>query len=375
MANLFDYLKWRGDVPFSLDPFGEADGLLFAELAYVDWEGVPEDGGTLGIAEARDAFFAVHTREEIEASSSWGAKAALLLDDMAGGERFRGVRIGTCFHERDEEEKVQISAVTFLPGDGSVYVAFRGTDNSLTGWREDFNMTYMEETGGQRLAIEYLNLAGSRYAGPLRVGGHSKGGNFALYAAAFCEPQVRERICEVLSYDAPGYRREVADSAQIAEAAGKTRRILPETAIIGRMLTCMGEETVVESAGTGIGQHDAFTWQFVRNRFVRAEESEFSKIIDRVLDAWLEQLDDEARRSVLDTVFSLLEATGQDNFHSMSLQKLKTAESLITSVAGLPKEQRSELLQLIGKLVRSSGQTAAAFLAARRAEENEEAQE
>ncbi len=384
MANLFDYLNWRGDVPFSVDPFGEADGLLFAELAYVDWEEIPADERTVTVAEARDAFFRVHTREEVAASSSWGAKAALLLDEMAEGARFRDVRVGAYFHEVDSEEKIQISAVTFLPGDGSAYVAFRGTDNSLVGWREDFNLTYLTETGGQRLAVVYLNRAGRWFPQALRVGGHSKGGNFALYAAAGCESEVRERIREILAYDAPGYRQEVAESEAIAAVLPKLRRILPEGSIIGRLLTCVGPETVVESSGRGIGQHDAFTWEVMRNRFVRSVPTETSKVIDQVLDSWLEQMDDETRRSLLDTVFEMLEDTGQDNFHSMSVQKLKTAEALIASMAGLPKERRQELLSLVGKLVKSSGQTAtqsaAAFLAAKfggekSSEENEEKEE
>ena len=196
--NIFDYLKWRGDIPFSTAPFNEVDNLILAELAYTDFGGiVPEDGQAVPLGTVYEQFFRTHTRDAILSSKSYTARAPLLMEEMCRGARFRDTRLMLYRSERDAETDLQFSAVTFLLQDSTAYVAFRGTDGTLVGWKEDFDLSYLSGTEGQQRAAEYLNRAGDAVACPLRAGGHSKGGNLAVYAAACSRADIRARITEV----------------------------------------------------------------------------------------------------------------------------------------------------------------------------------
>ena len=200
---------------------------------------------------------------------------------------------------------------------------------------------------------------------PLRVGGHSKGGNFAVYAASFCDSAVQDRIRTVYAFDAPGFRTSTLSREGYRRILPRVVRILPDTSLVGRLLSSDSRPQVVKSAAAGVSQHDGFTWLVRRNRFVPAEVSELGRLIDQTLGDWLEQMDDDTRRSLTDTVFSLFASTGQDSFHGMSEQKWKSAEAMLGSVAGLPREKRQELLRLLGKLLQSGGQSATARLPGR----------
>ena len=185
MADIFDYLKRRGVISFKDDPFSEVDNLVLAMLAYADFEGIMDDSfKTISLGDADKKYFEKHSRAEAKKSISHFVRAPLLMDGMMKGERFRDTVLTKYVDIIDSDKDMQMSAVTFLLNDGSAYVAFRGTDNTVAGWKEDFNMSYLPETEGQLSAVRYLNEVGAEINRPLRVGGHSKGGNFAVYAAA-----------------------------------------------------------------------------------------------------------------------------------------------------------------------------------------------
>ena len=184
MANIVDYLAWRGDLTWSRSPFNEVDNLLLCTLTYTDLEkvipGLASDE-TLTLAEAAKRYFELHTEEEILSRTGFTSRVPLMIfRQMADSARFRRVRLGGFFNLVDERSEAQISAVTYHLGDGSLFVSFRGTDNSLAGWKEDFKMSFIDRTPGQQMAVSYLNHLMRQYDGPGRIGGHSKGGTFAI---------------------------------------------------------------------------------------------------------------------------------------------------------------------------------------------------
>ena len=355
MAGIFDYLKWRADIPLSVDPFNEVDNLVLAELSYTNFSGiVPSDGSEVRLSDACREFFSRHTKQEIAANKSFTAKAPLLMEEMVEGRRFGSMALRCYLDESDDTH--QVAAVTFRLEDNTDYVSFRGTDGTVAGWKEDFNFSFMNETEGQRLAVQYLNGIN----GNLRVGGHSKGGNLAVYASAFCNRQ--ERILEVYSNDGPGFRDEIVSREEFQRILPKVTSIVPDSSVIGLLFAGHEEPLVVKSSALGITQHDALTWQVNRNRFVRAQLSGFSKLIDKSLSNWLESMDDESRQKFTEIIFSLIESTGQGRFSSMSKDKWKTTESILNAIKALPKDQQQEGLRLIGRLGLSSGQTILGYL-------------
>ena len=363
MAGILEYLEWRADVPLSADPFNEADNLVLAELAYTDFSDiVPGDGTEIPLYEVDARFFAQHTVEEIRQAKSFTAKAPLLLREMAAGARFRDARLCWYIDELDPAQGLQLSAIVFRLSDGSAYVAFRGTDGTIVGWKEDFDLSFLPATEGQQRAVLYLDRVGKALDCPLRVGGHSKGGNLAVYAAAHCQEDVRARILNVYSSDGPGFRHEFADSPEYQALLERIVHIVPDTSIIGLLLTSKSAPRVVKSAAMGILQHDGFTWEIRRNRFVPAQLSAVGEFLQVALGSWLEQMDDEARRAFTDTVFSLFEATGEETFSGISGQGWKAVEAIAGSLRDLPRDRQQEVLAALGKLLQSGGSTASAYL-------------
>ena len=361
MATVFDYLDWRGDIPLSADPFNEVDNLALAELSYTDFGGiVPEDGTGIPLDDACRAFFEKHSREEVLAGTSFTARAPLLMEEMTGGKRFGKMTLRNYIAESGDG--YQLSAVTFGLDDGTEYAAFRGTDGTVAGWKEDFNFSFMDETEGQRLAVQYLNRIGKGRGGEtLRAGGHSKGGNLAVYASAFCD--CPDRILEVWNNDGPGFRKEIAGRPDFREIRPKVKKIIPDGSIIGLLLSDGEEYRVVKSSAAGIRQHDGFTWQVDRNRFETAPLSEGSKVLKKLIGTWLETMSDGDRRTFTELVFSLIESTGQDRFSSMRADKLKTAESILNAVRVLPAEKQQEALKLAGAMGLRGGQKVVDYLA------------
>ena len=365
MSNIFDYLYWRADVPFSAAPFNAADNLILAELVYTDFGGVvPNDGTALPLEEVRDRFFALHDRGEIQARTaySYTARAPFLMDAMLQGARFRELRL--CAYEAvtDKDETAQFAAVTFLLPDGSAYVAFRGTDGTVIGWKEDFILSYRSGTQGQLHAVDYLNRIGTFTALPLRAGGHSKGGNLAVYAASLCAPAIQDRLLEVWSNDGPGFRDEVRQLAGYQRVQPKCVSIVPDTSVIGLLLECDCAQWVIKSSASGLVQHDGFTWECGPTGFLPAELTRKGAYLEKTVDNWVARQDDATLRSLVDSIFTVVEATGEETFHSMSTRKIRTAELMMSALRALPKEKQKELLLATGKLVTSTGATAKELL-------------
>ena len=365
MPNIFDYLHWRCDVPFSASPFNDVDNLILSELVYTDFGGiVPDDGSAVSLTEARDRFFGLHDRAEIEARTaySYTARAPFLMDAMLEGARFRDLRL--CAYETvtDKEDSTQFAAVTFLLPDGTAYLAFRGTDGTVVGWKEDLILSYRSGTSGQLRAADYLARVATLTDLPLRVGGHSKGGNCAVYAAAFAAPAIQDRIEKIWTNDGPGFREEVRSREGYQRIQPKCVSIVPDTSVIGLLLDCDCLCRVIKSTADGLIQHDGFTWECGPTDFLLAEQSRKGAYLEKAVDHWVARQDDATLRSLVDSLFTVFEATGEETFHSMSVKKIRTAELMMGAFRALPKEKQRELLAATGKIVTSTGATAKQML-------------
>jgi len=350
MANIIDYVKWRGDVPYSVDPFNEVDNLIFAELAYIDFVGIvdgPESSDCLTLKEAAELFFHENTMEEALKKNP----APYTLEAVKDAPRFQNTRVRWYISKLDEEAERQLAIVTFELEDGSSYVAMRGTDGTLVGWKEDFNMAYMAGTAGQLGAVDYLNAHFAEGDRPLRIGGHSKGGNFAMYAAIFCNEPIREKIRWVYSNDGPGFRKQILNTSNYREMSARIYSIIPEDSIVGMLLHNNVKHHVVKSEGSGFNQHDLNNWQLEKNRLLRAEKlSDGSEMLNEVLTTWLEALSDEEIEVFVNGIFDSLNAAGVSTFQEMSEEKLKCYGAALKAAGDLPKEKQQVIKDTIGKL-------------------------
>ena len=352
---MYDYLKWRGDLTFDRDPFNEVDNLILAQMAYVDYEEiVPETReGAIPITEVSRRYWELHTEAEIRKRDSFVKLSPFLLNPVAKSRRFSKTRLCGYVNFVSKRAEAQMSATQFELEDGSIYVAFRGTDSTIVGWKEDFNLSFMSRTEGQKLAVEYMKQHFSGTSLRLRVGGHSKGGNFAVFASSFSGQAIIDQIMQVYSNDAPGFREETVLRPEYEQIMAKTINIIPQDSIIGRLLNTGRDAIVVRSRKKGIMQHDAMSWEIEGNHFVSAERSADSIYLEKVLSGWLEDVDDDSRQIFVEQIFSIMQTLGADTMKDVKQINLKELEEAVQLIRNLPKENQAELADVLKKLVAS----------------------
>lgn len=358
MANMMDYLDWRGDLTFEVSAFNEVDNLILAQLVYVDFEGIVpgiDSDDSIRLKDASDIFWSRNDAEEILARVSMTKSAPFVMERMAKTERFADIRLSKYVNDISNEEQSQFSVVRVTLPDDSVYVAFSGTDNTIVGWHENFNMGYLLETPGQLKAVDYLNRVVTQEQRVLRVGGHSKGGNLAVYAAVNCEPEIQKRIVDVYSNDGPGFRQEVVESEKYQKILPRIKTILPESSIVGMLLEHQESFEVVKSSQSGIQQHDATSWEVLGTSFVYVNQvAAQSLMVDKTMKAWLYQLDGEERQAIVDTVFSMLEEADIQTVDDFYNSKWKKVQELLKAKSKLPEETQ-KLFSKALKLLWSEG--------------------
>ena len=314
MANILDYLDWRGDVLFSVSPINEVDNLIFSQLSFIDLEGILParvSSGSMPLYEAAERYFEAHPDDSTSMGLIVPAAIRTLIRRMAQCERYRNLMLAGYVSIIDESVQKQFAALTIQIDERQLYVTYRGTDDTLVGWKENFNMSFMQAIPAQLDAVAYLNHVAADTTHPhIYVGGHSKGGNLAIYAAIHCEEAVKPRIVKVYSNDGPGYHREVIESQDYKTMADRIVNIVPQTSVIGRLLEHDECYTVVQSSATGLWQHDGFSWEVKGTKFVEAPAlTADSERIERSLKKWVADMDDDRKEAFVEAFYRVLTST------------------------------------------------------------------
>lgn len=305
MPTLLDYLTWRGDLSFAERAFNDVDNLVFCALSYLDLRGlVPADGHSVTVAQA--AARQAATDRDVSDPGRLTVVPPSLLQDLAASTRFAGVKLSWFVDEFDPHQGMQFSAVTAQLPDGSRFVAFRGTDNTLLGWRENFTMAF-ETMPSQLAAANYLADRLAQAPSAVRVGGHSKGGNLALFAALAQTPSEQDRLTAIYSNDGPGLAPQVLDEQALARLADRVVKIIPADSVVGMLFDEDPSHLVVTSSAEGLLQHDLMTWQVQGTGFVPAPGlTPLAQVVDQALRRFLRGMDGQERRQLTDALFSSL---------------------------------------------------------------------
>ena len=354
-GNFLTYARTQFD-PFAARPLCAVDSLVFSWLSYFRlgsdlrharmWD---EGVGLRDLLRAED-FTAMF-------GTSWDPDGSReLLFAVCASPRFRDVRLCGHAFKTDRASAEQFAAMTFRVPDGSLYVAFRGTDSTLVGWREDFNMASACPVPSQVEAARYLEHAARELGeGPIYVGGHSKGGNLAVYAAARYAPEVQERIARVFSHDGPGFPREFLEGAGYARVADRVEKTVPKSSIIGLIMDIDHEFTVVESGGISVLQHNPFLWQVEGCRFVEADGlSASSRYFGVTLAAWMDRFTPAERGAFIDTLFGVLNVTGAERFADIRDSWRTSVPAMRDAVDALDPEQRAFVSDVLKALARTA---------------------
>lgn len=309
MGDMFDYLSWRGDLSFAAVPFGSADALVLSSLVYLDFQGiVPADmEAPLSLRRVAEAFDSLPDGE----NRARVRKDLELLRAAAGCARYANTRLGFYRTRLLESEETQFAAMAWLLEDGTVFLSFRGTDNTLVGWKEDFNMSFQDSVPAQREAASYTREYMDSFPVLLRLGGHSKGGNLAVYAGSKMGPDRQKRILAVYNLDGPGFAEKMLADPGYLALVPRIRTYIPESSIIGLLLEREEPYCVIQSRWVGALQHEPYSWEILGGDFARAEEmSAGSLFADRTVKNWIRDMSRQERESLVEALYRLLRAGG-----------------------------------------------------------------
>lgn len=353
MSDVFDYLTWRGDISFKDSPFNEVDNIILCLLTYINFtDVVPEVfSSSITIQEASKADYSLRRIPD--------PRLYQLLDCCGKSRRFRDVLLTGYSEVFKEDEDCQFGALTFLFQSGSAYISFRGTDCSVTGLKEDFNMIYKAPIPSQACGVHYLTrfmkeLGWWKRRHEIQLGGHSKGGNVAQYAAVHGPKTARHYIRTIWSNDGPGFNEELFPKEWITPLIPSMKTLLPSNSIIGRLFDHQEAIELITSSDSGFNAHDPFTWVISGPGIVRAGDDAPQPVrFDRSFRDWMHHISFEERKQIVDAIYEVFCDMGIKTMFDFRDFKLSQAVSGIKALTQLDSELKKALVHGITQFYKS----------------------
>ncbi len=352
--NIIDYLKWRGDLSLKVSPFNEVDNLVISQMAYTNFDEYFKEKSTYKIKELSERFFKDHTDEEINASKSFVKLAPFVLREMAKSVRFKDCLIHDFVSTIDNETFEQFCCFQVDLSDGTTYVAFRGTDDTIVGWHEDLCMTY-ELIPAQIAAKEYINTrlkARKRY----RIGGHSKGGALAVYAAIAANNT--KNIVSVYSNDGPGLNKKYLSEKEketYQQIKNRIFKFIPEFDLFGILFSSNKNTKVIKSDGFMVMQHSAMTWLVEGTHFIDGTLSEESKMIKPSVKEFLNKASKEECKEFVDELFKALKEANLETVSDFINGGVPVLIKTLNRLSSMNEKTKKFGSALIGALAKGYG--------------------
>lgn len=355
MANVLDYLKWRGDITFEQVKLNEVDNLILSQLAFVDFSGiVPADPAAQPVTlkqAAMQFFFENDIKKNQRPGLIISPQTYKMFRMMAECKRYADVRLSAFVNEIDLEKEKQFCALTIRLKEKLSYISIRGTDDTIVGWKEDFNLSFLDEIPSQKRVVEYVNAVCDAQSGNFYVGGHSKGGHLALYAVVKCAPEHKNRIVAGFSNDGPGFSKAFTELPEYKAAESKFHIYMPQNSVVGMFFENRDKRRVVKSKQVGVFQHDGMSWEVMGAGFVREKKLGRDAINTVLLNERIHALPIEARKHFVDVMFGLLESTGVKTLSELNAKSLKNLITMIKTFNDLDKKERELMLLLTAELL------------------------
>ena len=359
MGNLFDYLTWRGDLDFAKSPLNPVDFVIFSQLAYLPFDGIVPGPG---VKEGLSLHLALNKLQEKIQRNKSAVKEFLgfnedpdFINALSLSNRFRNCHLLGFMNQINEDLEYQISGVCIYTGDDCCSVVFRGTDATLVGWKESFNMCFKEVIPAQIEAVKYLEKMAPLLKGRLRIGGHSKGGNLAVYAAAFCEKKIQNRIIEIFNFDSPGFYENVITSKGFLAIKDKINFFVPQDSVIGMLFEHGRNYNVIKSTEIGLQQHSLFSWEVTHNNMIRVDEvTSGSRYVDKTLRDWINGLANEDREKVIEALYTILTASDIKSIHDLEHSFLPSMGKIIKFLGNVDEHTKKLIRKTFFEFLRAA---------------------
>lgn len=351
MASIREYLTEFGSLSLEMNPFNPVDGLIFAQLSYMNFDGVVS---TTPVPLKKVCAQMLQKQDFSSMYRFMQVDDARLLVFLGMRRRFEEVKLLDYINILDDDNQEQFSAVT---ADFPAFrlLAMRGTDASLAGWKEDFNMAFASPVPAQLKAVEYVNRAGDATNKPLVVCGHSKGGNLAVYGASFCKEEVQRHITEVFSYDGPGLTPEQAADPAHVRLMPRIRVMIPRGSFVGTLFEQTDDVVYVESSAVGLMQHYSYNWQVEGMGFVLAEKpTDPSAFMTGTMRELIASMDMEERRLFVEALYGILSASEATNLVTLFDEWQVRSMKMLRYYKNLDKSTRDVVVQVVRKFLKAA---------------------
>lgn len=369
MGNIITYVKEYGKYSFSQKPLNEVDSLVLCQMVYMNYApfvpGIDKRSAPVSI----QTIFEHPDRERILDDYWYRQENMELFTAAARSVRFGSLKMNYYVNVINTESETQFSAMTYVLEDKMAYIAFRGTDATLVGWKEDLNLAFSKPLHGQQLAVEYMERVASYIGGDFYMGGHSKGGNLAVYAAMNCSEQTEDALLRVYNHDGPGFRPEIRQMGNYDKVAARIHKFVPRSSVVGMILEDHEDYEVIESRGIGAFQHNGYSWKIKEDHFIRVESRTASKIFrDRTMNAWILSLTEEEAHAFVDTFYDVVTASQASSIFDFGADWKKCLLGMIEAAKEVDGETRKVIQKILKSLFELTNERAAAELAERAAE-------
>jgi len=353
---ILDYLKIYGDKTLERLPFGEVDALILAQFAYLKFDGIVPGPGE------SDSFMSLKLIKKhkdfagLFSDTRYEKVNRELFTLISSGKRFGGLALAHYVNIVDRSRDIQFSAVTYKLPDGTGFVAFRGTDENMVGWKEDFNLSIMDRIPGEKEAVKYLETASGLFSGDFYVGGHSKGGLLSVYASSLVPDPIKKRIINIYSFDGPAVREELREEIGYGSIRARIKKFVPQSSLVGMLFETDNNYTVIRSSGVGVGQHDPYTWIASDIDFERVKSlNKGAVIVSSALRQWLAGMDMKERSRFIDIVFGVADACDSSDLVSMGLTPVKSVRQLMDGYEGMDEKEKEFFRSVITALLKDAG--------------------
>ena len=351
MGNLITYVQQYGAQTFEDKSLTDIDVLVLTEIAYLPFdEIVPKSFDVteaISLNQLGKEFEKIKEKEHENNPFMITSERIELLEVVSKSQRYKDIKVFGFMNDIDDELTKQFAAVCYQWEEESRWIIFRGTDESLTGWKEDFMMTYSDLIPAQTDAIEYLKKQAETFSGTLNVSGHSKGGNLSLYASTMQDEAIQNRIEQIYCWDSPGVHRSILGTEGYQRVVSKAKRYIPQDSIVGMMLESQVPYHIIESQGSGISQHSALMWNIEEDHFVELTElTKNSQLTDQTFKQWTEVVSDEDLKLFFDTFFELFFEMGVETVNDVYYNFRMYMQKIFEKAYQMDPEKREVLLRV-----------------------------
>ncbi len=356
MADIIDYALLNAHKDFDTLPYSQIDGLIFAQLSYLNYDNIVSNTKSKRKGLYFSDIVENENYENIFPLERTAERNKKLLGAVAYSKRYGKVRVNYYEDIFDIEKDTQFCAITFILPNGDACIAFRGTDSTITGWKENFNMLFTSPVAAQSHSIDYVNTVAKKIKGKIILTGHSKGGNLAIYGGTMCLPIAKDKIIEIQAFDSPGFTKDFIESKEHIETEKIIKKIMPEESLVGVLLNNRDNYRIIKSNGEGIHQHDPFLWQIdiANNDFIDGEKLYMSsQFFDITFNDWVNSSTPEQREQFVEALFQMINAFNSENavsFVDWSDNIKNNSSFAYETLKDLDPETRSLVLKGLGNL-------------------------